>query len=125
MNLTPSRILKIGVIHSHVKTSEDYFDPFRIIMNEKFNSKIFRDISKIDVEYFEVPRINDRIKHSMEFINNEFQSDVIIKSYTIISRLLSVILISLSLIISDYWQKLLLSSLYPSAATGHNLPKKD
>jgi len=31
----------IGVIHSRVKKSEDYFDPLKIIMNEKFNSLVF------------------------------------------------------------------------------------
>ena len=66
-------------------------------MQEKLDTKLYSKISKLFPEYLEVPLINDVIDQTFSFSSDAMQRDVMIKGYTIISRLISVILIGLSL----------------------------
>jgi ATP-binding cassette subfamily B protein len=66
-------------------------------MQEKLDTKLYSKISKLFPEYLEVPLINDVIDQTFSFSSDAMQRDIMIKGYTIISRLISVILIGLSL----------------------------
>lgn len=66
-------------------------------MQEKIDTKLYSKISKLFPEYLEVPLINDVIDQTFSFSSDTMQRDVMTKGYTIISRLISVILIGLSL----------------------------
>lgn len=66
---------------------------------EKLETKLFSKISKLFTEYLEIPLINDIIEQTFSFSGDSMQKNVMIKGYTIISRLISVIFISFSLCI--------------------------
>ena len=68
-------------------------------LQEKLDTKLYSKISNLFPEYLEVPLINDVIDRAFSFSGDAMQRDVMIKGYTIISRLISVILIGTSLYI--------------------------
>jgi len=69
-------------------------------LQEKFQSKMFRKISKLYPDYMEVPKINDMINRSFDSMGNEWSSlqrGVIVEGYVIIARVVSVVMVALSL----------------------------
>ena len=71
-------------------------------LQEKFQAKMFRKISKLYPDYMEVPKINDMINRSFDSMGSEWSSlqrGVIIEGYAIIARAVSVVAVALSLYI--------------------------
>jgi len=69
-------------------------------LQEKFQSKMFRKISKLYPDYMEVPKINDMITRSFDSMGSEWSSlqrGVMIEGYAIIARVVSVVMVALSL----------------------------
>lgn len=69
---------------------------------ETLNANMYKEINKIPPEYFEIPKINDTIEQSFNFITNRFDGvnrQVMLNSYIIIAKIISVISIGLSLYI--------------------------
>ncbi len=71
-------------------------------LQEKFQVKLFKKISKLYPDYMEVPRINDIIERSFNSMGGEWSSlqrGVIIEGYVIMAKVISVIMIAISLYI--------------------------
>ena len=71
-------------------------------LQEKFQAKLFRKISKLYPDYMEVPKINDIINRSFDSMGGEWSSlqrGVIIEGYVIIAKIVSVIMVAVSLYI--------------------------
>ena len=71
-------------------------------LQEKLYAKLYEKISKLYPEYMEVPKINDIIQRSFDSMGDEasgLQRGVIIEGYIIIAKLISVLMIALSLYI--------------------------
>lgn len=71
-------------------------------LQEKFQAKLFRKISRLYPDYMEVPKINDMIKRSFDAMGGEWSSlqrGVIIEGYVIIAKVVSVIMVAASLYI--------------------------
>lgn len=69
-------------------------------LQEKFQSKMLRKISKLYPDYMEVPKINDMIKRSFDSMGGEWSSlqrGVMIQGYGIIARTVSVVTVAISL----------------------------
>ncbi|MHB1153521.1 MAG: ABC transporter ATP-binding protein [Eubacteriales bacterium] len=71
-------------------------------LQEKFQVKLFKKISKLYPDYMEVPKINDIINRSFDSMGGEWSSlqrGVIIEGYVIIAKIVSVIMVAASLYI--------------------------
>ena len=71
-------------------------------LQEKFQTKLFEKISRLYPDYFEVPKINDIIKRSFDSMGTEWSSlqrGVILGGYMIIAKVVSVMVIVLTLYI--------------------------
>lgn len=71
-------------------------------LQEKFQAKLFRKISKLYPDYMEVPKINDIINRSFDSMGGEWSSlqrGVIIEGYVIIAKVISVVMVAASLYI--------------------------
>ena len=71
-------------------------------LQEKFQAKLFRKISKLYPDYMEVPKINDIINRSFDSMGGEWSSlqrGVIIEGYVIIAKAVSVFMVAASLYI--------------------------
>jgi len=71
-------------------------------LQERFHAKMFRKISKLYPDYMEVPKINDMINRSFNSMGDEWSSlqrGVMIDGYVIIARIVSVIMVALSLFV--------------------------
>ena len=71
-------------------------------LQEKFQAKLFKKISKLYPDYMEVPKINDIINRSFDSMGGEWSSlqrGVIIEGYVIIAKVVSVIMVAASLYI--------------------------
>lgn len=67
---------------------------------EKFQAKLFKKISKLYPDYMEVPKINDIINRAFISMGGEWSSlqrGVIIEGYVIIAKVISVIMVAVSL----------------------------
>jgi len=75
-------------------------------LQEKFQAKLFKKISKLYPDYMEVPKINDIINRSFNSMGGEWSSlqrGVIIEGYVIIAKIISVIMVAASLYIFNPW----------------------
>ncbi|MCL2815761.1 MAG: ABC transporter ATP-binding protein/permease, partial [Oscillospiraceae bacterium] len=75
-------------------------------LQEKFQAKLFKKISKLYPDYMEVPKINDIINRSFDSMGGEWSSlqrGVIIEGYVIIAKIVSVIMVAASLYIFNPW----------------------
>lgn len=71
-------------------------------LQEKFQAKLFKKISRLYPDYMEVPYINDIIKRSFDSMGSEWSSlqrGVIIEGYVIIAKIVSVAMVAASLYI--------------------------
>jgi ATP-binding cassette, subfamily B, bacterial len=71
-------------------------------LQEKFQVKLFKKISKLYPDYMEVPKINDIINRSFNSMGGEWSSlqrGVIIEGYVIVAKIISVIMVAISLYI--------------------------
>ena len=71
-------------------------------LQEKFQAKLFKKISKLYPDYMEVPKINDIINRSFDSMGGEWSSlqrGVIIEGYVIIAKVVSVVMVAASLYI--------------------------
>ena len=71
-------------------------------LQEKFQAKLFKKISKLYPDYLEVPKINDIINRSFDSMGGEWSSlqrGVIIEGYVIIAKMVSVVMVAASLYI--------------------------
>ncbi len=71
-------------------------------LQEKFQAKLFKKISKLRPDYMEVPKINDIINRSFDSMGSEWSSlqrGVIIEGYIIIAKIVSVVMVAASLYI--------------------------
>lgn len=71
-------------------------------LQEKFQVKLFKKISKLYPDYMEVPKINDIINRSFNSMGGEWSSlqrGVIIEGYVIIAKIVSVVMVAASLYI--------------------------
>ncbi|MCL2774123.1 MAG: ABC transporter ATP-binding protein/permease, partial [Oscillospiraceae bacterium] len=71
-------------------------------LQEKFQAKLFKKISKLYPDYMEVPKINDIINRSFDSMGGEWSSlqrGVIIEGYVIIAKIVSVVMVAASLYI--------------------------
>jgi ATP-binding cassette subfamily B protein len=71
-------------------------------LQEKFQSKVFKKISRLYPDYMEIPKINDIINRSFDSMGSEWSSlqrGVIIEGYVIIAKVVSVIMVAASLYI--------------------------
>ncbi|MCL1795088.1 MAG: ABC transporter ATP-binding protein/permease [Oscillospiraceae bacterium] len=75
-------------------------------LQEKFQEKLFKKISKLYPDYMEVPKINDIINRSFDSMGSEWSSlqrGVIIEGYVIIAKIVSVVMVAASLYIFNPW----------------------
>ena len=75
-------------------------------LQEKFQAKLFKKISKLYLDYMEVPKINDIINRSFDSMGGEWSSlqrGVIIEGYVITAKIISVIMVAASLYIFNPW----------------------
>lgn len=74
---------------------------------EKVNAKIFTKLSRINPEYWEVPKINDTIERTLNFASEEsddgISRGVMKQSYVVAAKLVSVASIAASLYIFSPW----------------------
>ena len=71
-------------------------------LQEKFQAKLFKKISKLYPDYMEAPKINDMINRSFDSMGGEWSSlqrGVIIEGYVIIAKIISVAMVAASLYI--------------------------
>lgn len=71
-------------------------------LQEKFQTKLLKKISKLYPDYMEVPKINDIINRSFDSMGGEWSSlqrGVIIEGYVIIAKIISVVMVAASLYI--------------------------
>jgi len=69
-------------------------------LQERFQTQLFKKISKLYPDYLEVPKINDIIKRSFDAMGSEWSSlqrGVILGGYMIIAKSVSVIMVAVSL----------------------------
>jgi len=69
-------------------------------LQEKFQSQMFRKISRLYPDYMEVHKINDMINRSFDSMGGEWSSlqrGVMVEGYVIIARVISVVAVALSL----------------------------
>ncbi len=69
-------------------------------LQEKFQAKLFEKIGKLYPDYMEVPRINDMINRCFQSLGSEWgslQKGVMIEGYVIIAKLVSVVMVAVSL----------------------------
>ena len=77
---------------------------------ESFHAKLFEKLSSISPEYLEVPKINDTINQVFSFAGNKWDgmnTQVMLKSYIIIAKIVSVLSIAVSLYIFNPWLTLI------------------
>jgi ATP-binding cassette subfamily B protein len=73
---------------------------------EMVNSRVLRKLSKIDPEYWEVPKINDVADRTFQFINDRWDGlsrGIMVKGYLVLAKAVSVVAIAASLYIFDPW----------------------
>ena len=73
---------------------------------EMVNSRVLRKLSKIDPEYWEVPKINDVADRTFQFITDDWDGlsrGIMVKGYRVLAKAVSVIAIAASLYIFDPW----------------------
>lgn len=73
---------------------------------ELMHSSLFRKISKINPEYFEIPEINNKINQIFQFAGDRFNGinrKIMLNSYIIIAKILSVISIAVTLYVINPW----------------------
>lgn len=71
---------------------------------EKFDTKMYKKLSNLPSEYFEVASINDRIERVFNFTQDAWDGlnmQVMVRGYNIISKLISLIMVGLSLYIIE------------------------
>ena len=71
---------------------------------EMVNSRVLRKLSKIDPEYWEVPKINDVADRTFQFINGRWDGlsrGIMVKGYLVLAKAFSVVAIAASLYIFD------------------------
>ena len=78
---------------------------------EKMHTFLYKKLSAIPYEYFEIPKFNDRIEQVFSFVGNPrfgVNREVMLKGYIIIAKIISLVSIALSLWIFDPWLCLIL-----------------
>ena len=73
---------------------------------EKLYARLYRRLSSLPPEYFEIPKINDRIEQVFRFTTAKadgLNTSVMLQGYVVVSKLISVFTIALSLSIFDPW----------------------
>ncbi len=73
---------------------------------ELFHSKIYRKINSISSEYFEIPQINDNVEQVFNFADNKgdgLNRQVMLNSYIVIAKIVSVISIAITLYMLNKW----------------------
>ena len=73
---------------------------------EMLQSKIFKKISSVSAEYLEIAKINDNISQVLTFTGERWggaSRDVMLQSYAVIAKAVSVICIAVSLFIFNPW----------------------
>lgn len=69
---------------------------------ETLNASMYEQVNNIPPEYFEVPKINDNIEQSFNFVTDRWSGlnkEIMLNSYVIVAKIISVISIALSLYI--------------------------
>ena len=78
---------------------------------EQMHTQLYKKLGDISYEYFEIPKINDRITQVFSFIGNPMSGvnrEVMLKGYVVIAKLVSLLSIVLSLWIFEPWLCLVL-----------------
>ncbi len=78
---------------------------------EKMHTRLYKKLSSISCEYFEIPKINDRIAQVFRFVGDPrtgVNREVMLKGYVVLAKLVSLVSIALSLWIFDPWLCLVL-----------------
>ena len=78
---------------------------------EKMHTRLYEKLGAISYEYFEIPKINDRIAQVFNFIGNPMSGvnrEVMLKGYVVLAKLVSLLSIALSLWLFDPWLCLVL-----------------
>jgi len=73
---------------------------------ESLHAKIYKKLAKISPEYFEIPKINDKITQMFDFADDReegLNSEIMLNSYIIISSFISLVSIALSLYFLNPW----------------------
>ncbi len=90
-------------------------------IQELFISKVYAKIARMLPEYFEVPQTNDRIEHMVSFFSESWQGlsgKVMMQSYVVAAKLVSVISIALTLgIFNPYLSLIVIAALLPTLYT--------
>lgn len=78
---------------------------------EKLHARLYEKLGTISYEYFEIPKINDRIAQVFNFIGNPMAGvnrEVMLKGYVVVAKLVSLVSITFSLWLFDPWLCLVL-----------------
>lgn len=73
---------------------------------EKLYAKLYRKLASLSPQYFEIPKMNDRIEQVFRFTTAKvdgLNTSVMLQGYVVISKIISVITIAFSLYIFDPW----------------------
>ena len=78
---------------------------------EQMHARLYEKLSAISYEYFEIPKINDRIAQVFNFVGDPISGvnrEVMLKGYVVLAKLVSLLSIALSLWLFDPWLCLVL-----------------
>lgn len=78
---------------------------------EQMHARLYEKINTISYEYFEIPKINDRIAQVFSFVGDRISGvnrEVMLKGYVVLAKLVSLLSIALSLWLFDPWLCLIL-----------------
>ena len=78
---------------------------------EQMHTRLYKKLGSISYEYFEIPKINDRIAQVFSFIGNPMSGvnrEVMLKGYVVIAKMVSLLSIAFSLWLFDPWLCLVL-----------------
>lgn len=78
---------------------------------EQMHARLYEKLGAVSYEYFEIPKINDRIAQVFSFIGNPMSGvnrEVMLKGYVVVAKLVSLLSIALSLWFFDSWLCLVL-----------------
>jgi ATP-binding cassette subfamily B protein len=113
--IIPAVILLVGyyIINIFVGLLDLYVRPYSYYsrldlvqanrQQEMMHTKMYNKLASLPPEHFEIPKVNDRISQVFGFVSNEMNIGVMMNSYLVIGRMVSVFSIAASLFIFNPW----------------------
>ncbi len=106
----------ISLVHTYLAFSADGdLEQLEMVQSnrqqEMLHAKLYSRVGDLPSEYFEMASVNDNIRQVFDFIGNPFSGvnhEVMLKSYIVIARTVSILSIALTLFVFNPWLCLIL-----------------